>query len=152
MDATVITTAEALGMSASADNNMYTAYNTEHTEGVAVFFDSASCQYVVKHFVHLNDGRTATFNDKVTDDVEDVIHTMKEYYEEFMQEQEKAHDIFPLIGLTSKTTEELIHRWKKSEYSSAISNGILKSLEDIRKASTDIFMEAAEMYALSLRK
>lgn len=150
MDETVITTAEALGMSVSANNNMmYTVYNSEHTEGVTVFYDDASCQYVIKHFFHLNDGRTATFCDKVTDNVDDVIRTMQDYYREFVRAQEKARDMLPLVNYTSKTMDELIHRWQKSMHMSdeveETRNDIVKSMEQVRKASNELFMKVVGM-------
>lgn len=146
MDAKVILTALELGMSIlpGSQGSMYIVCNSKKTEDVAVFYDRSSGDYVVKHLIHLPDGRTAAFSTAVTTNPDEAIKRMKEFNAELLQfEKDNRIDtidkdnISKITSYTEKLLEDVLGKWEGprcatdtiGQMRDTVANAIRESLE-----------------------
>lgn len=120
MDTKVVSAALELGMSIlpGSQDNMYIVYNFKRTEGVTVFYDRSSGNYVVKHLIHLPDRRTAAFSTAVTTDPDEAIKRMKEFNDERLQFEKENRistidkdNLSKLTAYTEKLLEDVLGKW-----------------------------------------
>jgi hypothetical protein len=156
MDAKVVSAALELGMSIlpGSQDNMYIVYNFKRTEGVTVFYDRLSGNYVVKHLIHLPDGRTAAFSEPVPTDPDEAIKRMKEFNAERLQfEKDNRIDtinkdnISKITSYTEKLLEDVLCKWDGpgcatdtiGQMRCTVANAIRESLEANRSVIHNMY-------------
>ena len=156
MDAKVVSAALELGMSIlpGSQDNMYIVYNFKRTEGVAVFYDRSSGNYVVKHLIHLPDRRTAAFSTAVTTNPDEAIKRMKEFNTERLQFEKDNHidtidkdNISKITSYTEKLLEDVLGKWEGpgcatdtiGQMRDTVANTIKESLEANRSVIHNMY-------------